>query len=158
MVELISTLVIIGVLMAVAIPRILAPSPFKVRALADEIAAEIRYAQQLNMNYDANATFRIENRRMFIVRDGGNIHLRSRQNDGNDDTEPYRRLPSEITLDRPSYNLTFSRLGQPYIPGESMEVFADENIKVTYGGENTILCIEPETGFVDVRHGSGSCP
>lgn len=174
MVELITTIILIGILTAVAVPRILAPSPFRVRALADEIAAEIRYTQQLNMNYQAEATFRIvENGGrwvMLIERDvSGEIrrlHLRSRQDDGGNacilpgDTQepgrefPCRVLPSGFTLS--NLELSFSRLGQPR--GLDFEDSPRYAYILEYGDQETTLCIEDETGFVDVRHGSGSCP
>lgn len=167
MIELILTLVLIGILSAIAVPRILAPSPFKVRALADEIAAEIRYTQQLNMNYDANATFWITENDgrwvMFIERDVNGetrrLHLRSRQDDGGnacpgDTSDPCRVLPSGFVLS--SLELSFSRLGQPR--GLDFEDHPRFTYTLSYADQVTTLCIEEETGFVDVRHGSGSCP
>lgn len=158
MVELITTLVLIGILMAVAVPRMLAPSPFKVRTLADEIAAEIRYTQQLNMNYDANATFRIQptasGYRMDIrLPDAGSppeprTVLRSGQGEGDGMYNAYR-LIEDVAVIPDNFSVSFDKLGRP-------DTVA--SLKVTTDTISSCLRIVEETGFVEVEHDAENCP
>lgn len=169
MVELITTIILVGILTAVAVPRILAPSPFKVRALADEIAAEIRYTQQLNMNYGADATFRIGAcdgdgaTCMYIYRGTDNcdnrLYLRSRQDDNqraSGSVCPERELDGfDFSTIPDPFELSFSRLGRPSTGNN----FAEVVIHLSGASqEANTLCVWPETGFVEVFRYEARCP
>jgi MSHA pilin protein MshC len=59
LIELVTTLVLVGVLAAVAAPRFADNRAFDQRGYADELAAGLRYAQRVAIASNCNAEFRI---------------------------------------------------------------------------------------------------
>ncbi|WP_164230418.1 prepilin-type N-terminal cleavage/methylation domain-containing protein [Wenzhouxiangella sp. XN201] len=126
--ELLIVLVIVGVLAFIAIPRLDIPS-LKVAPVAEQIAAEIRYAQNLAMTRSAAHSFTVGGGSYSISNAGGGVPLSNGEGAGSYE---------DVTVD--AVTVTFSpRFGRP--DGGS-------SIAVSAGSSVATIVVEGETGYV----------
>jgi MSHA pilin protein MshC len=130
MVELVVVLVLVGILAAFAAPRLNNPA-LKVVPVAEEIAAEIRYAQGLAMTRSQSHTFSVGGGEFSISNASGAVALSSG-----------RSLGSYSNVTATPATITFSpRFGQPG---------SRANITVSGGGSSATVVVEPGTGYVRI--------
>lgn len=153
LVELTLVLVIVGVIAAVAGARLLQPSPFGARATADELGALLRYAQQLNMNFAADAELVVDSAgRAFRLQRGGTA-LRFPGTDS--DSVAW---PSGVSVTGDCARIGFSRRGDSRCDGSTVPAgSAPVRLQVSGGGRQHAVCVHAVTGFTEVRFGSTSC-
>jgi len=131
LVELIMTMVIVGILAAVVAPRFFDTNVFQTRGITDQIQASLRYAQKvaiaqrtpvsLNLTTGADTNCGTD-----LV--GGNVLCQI-------------ELPPGVTITpAPPQAFTFNGLGRP--------LTAVLAVQVTGGGATNTITIEPETGYV----------
>ena len=129
-IELVIVLVLVGVLAAYALPRI-NPSALQVTPVAEQIAAEIRYAQNLAMSRSQSHTFNVNGNTMTISNEEGAVALSNGQ--------------ASVSFSGVSVgdgNVTFSpRFGQPS---------GGASINVDGGGSSVAVQVSGETGYVRV--------
>lgn len=132
MVELVVVLVILGVLAFVAIPRLNLQS-LQVVPVAERIAAEMRYAQNLALSRSESHSFYIDNGSgTFGITNGGGVLL----SDGSSTGSLEGASASGLT------NVTFApRFGTPDSGG---------SVTLSSGGSSVVIEIESETGYVRV--------
>ena len=128
MIELVVVLVLVAILAAYALPR-LNTSALQVMPVAEQIAAEIRYTQNLAMARSEAHTFEVDGNMIRI--NGGAVPLSNGQ--------------ASVTFSGVSVanaDITFNpRFGET--PGGS--------ISVTGGGSSVIVAVSEETGYVTVQ-------
>jgi MSHA pilin protein MshC len=126
--ELLIVLVLVGVLAFIAIPRLNVPS-LKVAPVAEQVAAEIRYAQNLAMTRSVAHSFMVGGGSYSISNAGGSVPLSNGEAAGSYD---------DVTVD--AVTVTFSpRFGRP--DGGS-------SIAVSAGSSVATIVVEGETGYV----------
>ena len=152
--ELVLVLVIVGVLGAMIVPRMIGSPPLEARTAADDIAAALRYAQQLGMNHDAAIRFRVDSGRYLLERDAGAGWVPHALPSG----ELEGSVTSRLALTPASLDLRFDRLGRPYSGSTALNVELAVIVSAGVVPENShTLCVQPETGYVRVRHGATGC-
>lgn len=126
--ELIIVLVIVGVLAFVAIPRLDLPS-LKVMPVAEQVAAEIRYAQNLAMTRSQAHSFTVGGGSYSISNAGGGVPLSNGEAAGSYE---------DVAVD--AATVTFSpRFGRPD---------SGATIDVSAGSSMATVVVEGETGYV----------
>lgn len=126
--ELLIVLVIVGVLAFIAIPRLDLPS-LKVVPVAEQMAAEVRYAQSLAMTRSVAHSFTVGGGSYSISSAGGSVPLSNGEAAGSYD---------DVTVD--AVTVTFSpRFGRPD-GGSSIDVSAGSSV--------VTIVVEGETGYV----------
>lgn len=129
-IELVIIIVLIGVLAFVAIPRLNTDS-LRVIPVAEQIAGEIRYAQNLAMTRSQAHTFSIGGGGYEITRNGTTVPLSNGESAG-----------SYGNLDVSAVSITFSpRFGEPD---------NSASISVSGGGNTVSVVVEGETGYVRI--------
>lgn len=155
LIELLLVLIILAILAATAVPRLLGPSSFAARATADELVVSVRYAQQLAMNYGASP-------RVWMDASGYGIERRV-----SDDTWQPLRLASgeerghfhrQIVVTPTSFDIRFDRMGRP-LDAQNQPITQPLILSIASLGaaDAHTLCIHPETGYVQLRHGISPC-
>lgn len=128
MIELIVVMIILVALAFVVIPRLDLPS-LKVMPVAEQIASEIRYAQNLALTRSQSHTFTVGGGSFSISNDDGGVPLSNGESSGS---------YSDVGVD--AETILFSpRFGQPD-GGASIEVSA--------GSTFVTVVVEGETGYV----------
>ncbi|MEX0730447.1 MAG: prepilin-type N-terminal cleavage/methylation domain-containing protein [Aquisalimonadaceae bacterium] len=153
LVELLLVVIILGILAAVAGPRIFQPTPFSARAAADELGALLRYTQQLNMNFGAEAVLVVDDagRQFRIERGGGPLRFPGAGSDSID-------WPSGVTVTADCSLLGFTRRGDARCNGATLPATAAAlRLQVSGGNSSHAVCVHPVTGFAEVRLGTTSC-
>lgn len=167
MIELITVIILIGILSAVGVSRFFDNNAFANRAYADQAKTILRYAQKLAIS---------QNRPIFVRADGNSFAVCSAavcgagtliappsgSNSGNTATQSYCQSNSSYAANwmcegRPStvaisgaVSLFFDALGRPYNIGDNGLVSSFQGASVTFtsGSNNAVIVIEPETGYV----------
>lgn len=132
LIEVILVLLIIGILMAAATPRIDLATLFRpaVEGAAHMIASDIRYAQEFAM---AN---RVSKSILFVP--GASAYTFSPIHG----LDPSGQLPSGLVIDN-ALTVTFNSLGEPITGGGG-------SVSVSGGGETRTISINPYTGKVSI--------
>lgn len=131
MIELVVVMVIVAALAFVAIPR-LDQSSMKIAPVAEQIAAEIRYAQSLALTRGEPHTFTVGGGGFSISSGGSAVSLSNGDASGS---------YTDVVVD--SASVTFSsRFGQPD---------AGAVISVSGGSSSVSVIVEGETGYVRVQ-------
>lgn len=125
LVELIMTVVIVGIISVVAIPRFFETSVFQNRGAADQVKAALRYGQKVAIAQHKNVA-------VNITSPASSSDCGTALN-GSGDIDC--KISNKVTA--PDKSVTFNALGQP-VPNA-----ADS---VTIGG--ILITIEQETGYV----------
>ena len=128
MIELVIVLVLVGVLAAYALPR-LNTSSLQVMPVAEQIAAEIRYTQNLAMSRSESYTFGVDGNTISI--NGGAVPLSNGQSSV---------TFSGVSVSNDSISFT-PRFGQPS---------GGASISVDGGGSSVTVQVTGETGYVRI--------
>jgi len=117
LIEIVATLVIIGVLTAIATTRFIDTSTISVRGAADMIQADIRYAQETAMTGHISKS--------VIFSTGSPAYTFSPASG----MDPLGELPSGVTIET-NFTVTFNSLGEPTTGGGgSVSISADDHSK-----------------------------
>jgi prepilin-type N-terminal cleavage/methylation domain-containing protein len=123
LIEVVTTLIIIGVLVAIATTRFIATSTISVRAAAEMIQADIRYTQEAAMTNNAAQSINfVASASSYVV--GSEI----------------RELPSGVTI-TVGHLFTFDSLGEPTVGG-------GQSVSVSDGTNTSIITVVDYTGKV----------
>ncbi len=132
LIELVMVIVLIGIVMAVAVPKLRKTSDFSLEGSASMIVADIRHAQELAMatHDDKNVVFTL-NGASYTVETGSDGVFRTVD------------LPSGVTITSADVTFTFNPLGEPTVGGgSSVTISADSNSKTVtvtnYTGRTSI--------------------
>lgn len=150
LVELIMTMVIIGIISAVAIPRFFDADVFKARGFADQVQATLRYAQKVAIAKHRNVcvevtagtiTLTIANDSGAAIVCGTTLALPDGENFI---TSPSTAITISALPDPVTVRFGFDALGKPFDAVGNPSV-AKKTFTIT--ATNSIY-VEPETGYV----------
>lgn len=157
LVELVSILVLIGILAAVALPRFFDRNTFDTRAFSDKARATVRYAQKMAI---------AQNRPVFVNLNSSRIALCFDAACANPVLAPASRpavaacagspiwvceaRPTDVVIAPVNQIFYFNALGRPFksTDVEPNSTFTLLAITLTGSGFNSTITIEPETGYV----------
>lgn len=150
--ELVIVMVLVGILVAVALPRMFDMSHFSARGTRDFVGAALRYAQTSAVAMRRNVCIRITETQLDITHasaagasqacDSGN--LLNNPGNGRPYRDPSNSLSERSPVGTPT-SLIFDALGRPLLaPG----IPRTTPLSLTITGHATPLVIEPETGLV----------
>ncbi len=139
LVELVSIIVIAGILAAVAGPRFFTASTFASRGYADASSGFLRYAQKLAVARHADVTVQIDSAGLALCTTAGNPCGDGNPWPGPQGDTPYRiDVPNGVTLAGSATNFSFDAQGRP-----------SAGITLTITGDTVrTLTVEAETGYV----------
>lgn len=133
LIEITLAMVIIGVLSAVAIPRLITTSSYgaSVGGAASMIASDIRYAQEFAManRVSKSVQFSTVNPTYYTFNPSSNL-------------DPSGRLPTGVTVGS-NFTITFNSLGEPTVGGGG-------SVTVSSGGQTKTISIVNYTGKVNI--------
>lgn len=139
LVELIMTMVIIGIIAAVAAPRFFDSSAFQSRGFADQVKASLRYAQKAAI---------AQRRNVCVVMTASNITLTIASVSGAASVCDANlafpaggnsiTAPSGVTLSAATASFVFDALGRPSVAQNT----------ITISGATSPIVVEAETGYV----------
>ena len=130
LIEIVTTLVIIGVLSVIAAVRFTGTSTISVRGAADMIQADIRYAQEVAMaEYMAKSV---------IFSTGSSAYTFSPASG----MDPLGELPSGVTISN-DFTVTFNTLGEPTAGGGG-------SVSISADGQSKTISVTSYTGKVDI--------
>jgi MSHA pilin protein MshC len=173
-VELITIMIVIGIIGAIGAARFADDSAFQNRAYADQVKSLIRYAQKLAIS---------QNRRIFVRANGNSFAICSAANcaagttipapgGSNSGTAATRNAcvqagaylanwacegrPANVALNSggraevgPGGSFSFDPLGRPYNLADTItSTFANLTLTFTSGGNTATMVISQETGYV----------
>lgn len=167
--ELVSVLIIMGILAAVALPRFFQKQTFDARAFSDQAQSMMRYAQKLAIAQNRNVHVRLNGNSIAFcflpfAADGsctdqvpallnlnsGSTNTRARC--GNSTTWLCEAIPNELTHTiTPSISgFFFNALGKPFNVGDTPpdSSFTKVTMSFSGGGLAQNVVVERETGYV----------
>jgi MSHA pilin protein MshC len=169
LVELVSVLIIMGIIAAVAMPRFFNKQPFDVRAFSDQAQSMMRYAQKLAVAQNRDVHVRLNGTSIAFcftafAADGtcasqvpaplnlnsGSADTRARCN--NSTTWLCEAIPGDVTytIAPTIQGFFFNALGKPFnvadTPPDSS--FATITMSFSGGGLSQNIIVERETGYV----------
>jgi prepilin-type N-terminal cleavage/methylation domain-containing protein len=143
LIEVVSVLTILGILAAVAIPRMI-DTGAEQRIVLDKLKVHLRHAQLRGMNSDQPWGVKCTGNGYFMFRDG----------DENDkvrfmgDDQVIVDIPSQVSVS--SFIISFDSWGAPYVGAdpdpEAGTRVSDPGYTISVGDET--VTILPETGFI----------
>jgi MSHA pilin protein MshC len=137
MVELILVMVIVGILAAVAVPRMIGRNSFDTRGFADQLAATVRFAQKLAVAQRTDVFIRLNASDATLCYDATCATLAP----GPGGEKPYAvSAPNGVSIASPVAVLGFDAGGRPNIAAQLA-------IQVNGSGAHHVL-VEQETGYV----------
>jgi len=134
LVELIMTMVIIGIIAVVAVPRFSDNNVFQSRGFADQVLASLRYAQKVAIARHSNVCANYStspNRLTLMMTVTTSCDTALSFSSGNS----YIEAPSGVTFSMSAASIIFDALGRPTPPATA-----------TVG--TTAIIVEAETGYV----------
>ena len=139
MVELVSVIVIAGILAALVGPRFFTASTFASRGFADAAAGFLRYAQKLAIARHASVTVQIAGDGLSLCASAGKPCADANPWPGPQGDTPYRAdVPSGVTLAGSAASVGFDDQGRP-----------SGGVTLSITGDTTrTLTVEAETGYV----------
>jgi len=163
LVELVATMIIIGVLAAVALPRLAERSSFDARGFADQMSAMLRYAQKSAVAQHRAVFVRLDGASIALCLDAGctaagRVRAPAGANSGkpatlaacgNDKAWFCEALPAGIGYAAALPMFYFNALGKPYLPADvpPNSSFASLPIAISGDGSTRIVTVEQETGY-----------
>jgi MSHA pilin protein MshC len=142
LIEVVSVLTILGILAAVAIPRMVNTGAEQ-RVVVDKLKVHLRHAQLRSMNSDQSWGVKCTGNEYFMFRNGDvNDKVRFMGED-----QVVVNIPSQVSVS--SYTISFDTWGVPYYDGldpENGEKVSDPGYTISAGDET--VTILPETGFI----------
>ncbi len=146
MVELITVMVIAGVLAAVAVAKYFDKSAFESRGFYDQVISTLRYAQKAAIAQHRLVCVTFPSATRVVLRTAANFTDVACNTDLQSPSGSYPAGQTTYTVDAPSgislggyANFNFSALGAPSPP---------QNISVNGGNTITSITVEAETGYV----------
>ncbi len=138
MVELVSVIVIAGILAAIAGPRFFTASTYAARGYADAAAGFLRYAQKLAIARHTSVTVQIAGDGLSLCASASNPCADTHPWPGPQGDTPYRvDVPSGVTLAGSAASVGFDDQGR------------SGGVTLTITGDTTrTLTVEAETGYV----------
>ena len=150
LVELIMTMIIIGIISAVAIPRFFDTDVFRARGFADQVQAALRYAQKVAI---------AQHRNVCVEVTAGTITLKIASTSGaasvcdtplifsdggNSITSPSAAITITLAPAAPA-TFSFDALGRPY---DELGTTPSTQKSFTVSGAPSSIYVEAETGYV----------
>lgn len=168
LVELVATLIIVGILAAVAMPRFFDRQTFDTRAFSDHAQGMMRYAQKIAIAQNRNVHVRLDGASFafcfnaFAANGSCNdqVIAPGGRNSGSnetlaacgDDTWLCEAIPAGINYaaNPATPRFYFNALGKPFLPADvpPNSTFGTLTISLTGGGVTRNVVIEAETGYV----------
>lgn len=162
LVELVITVLVIGILAAVALPRFFSSSDFEARGYYDYVANTLRYAQKTAVAQRREVYVKLDpstGQVSLCFANHATVACSSDVPKPTGETPYVVNAPSDVTLalsPAPANNtLFFDSLGRPYtsndsVPSESSSTssFGTMTITITGGGQTRTITVEQESGYV----------
>ena len=135
LVELVMTLVILGILAAIAVPRFFETSIFQSRGFADQVQASLRYAQKIAIAQHrfTCVAFTLNS---ITLSTGATAACGTLLVSPTGDASYVITAPAGIVFGALPTNFNFDALGRPSI-----------NQTITVGGATNPIIVEAETGY-----------
>ncbi|RJG01256.1 prepilin-type N-terminal cleavage/methylation domain-containing protein [Noviherbaspirillum sedimenti] len=165
LVELIMTMVIVGILSAVAIPRLFDRTTFDARGFSDQALSMLRYGQKLAIAQRRDVYVRLNGNSIALCFDAGCPDTASlvRAPAGANSGRPATLAacsniaswfceapPSGLTYTSTHPQFFFSGLGKPYLPDDpvSNSSFTNLTLAISGDGVSHTIVVERDTGYV----------
>jgi MSHA pilin protein MshC len=127
LIEMVTVIVILGLLAVVMIPRFLSPSNFDSRTTADTLISSLRQAQQLAMSKATSAN-------VTLTTDNSNKRIRISYSESGTQT-------IDVGI---SSNISITNASIPFLKSGAANIASQVSISITPNARN--VCIEP-TGY-----------
>jgi len=138
LVELVMTMVIIGIMGAVAAPRFLDNNTFKSRGFADQVKASLSYAQKVAVAQHRFVCVAFTSTSVTLTL-GATSACGTTMQSPTSSGGYVINAPSGISFSATPSNFNFDSLGKPSFSTQQ---------SITVSGYNTAILIEAETGYV----------
>jgi len=164
LVELIMTMVIVGILSAVALPRFFDRKVFDARGFADRMSSMLRFAQKYAVAQRRPVFVRLDGASVALCLDAGcstsgRIRAPAGANSGsaatlaacgNDNSWSCEAVPSGLTYTSGLSMFYFSGQGKPYLQTDVPPAsgFTGLTIAISGDGSTRNITVEAETGYV----------
>jgi len=148
--ELVLVLVILGVLAAVAMPRLSLTTGLEARSAATDLVRALRGLQLYAMNGVPDLAMTVDGSGWAARDADGDQRLPGGRNEGT--------WPDGVAVTVSgcaSGSLGFSRLGQPRC--DDTLLTDPVRVRLVAGGGGQTVCLHPETGYAERRPGNASC-
>lgn len=148
--ELVLVLVILGVMAAVAVPRLSLTTGLEARSAATDLVRALRGVQLYAMNGVEGLALTVDGGGWAASDSNGPLRLPGGQREGT--------WPGGVAVTVAGCatgSLGFSGLGEPECDGTAL---ADPvRVRLVAGGGGQTVCLHPETGYAERRPGNASC-
>jgi MSHA pilin protein MshC len=168
LVELVMTLVVVGILAVVAMPKFFGRGTFDARAYHDQAGSLLAYAQKSAIARHRNVYVRLDSAGVSLCYTsacgaGATVNAPGGGNSGNSETKSYctagggyvpnwacEGRPTAVTFASTVPAFYFDPLGKPFLPADTVNSTFPARLDVTFTGEGTAmhLYVEQETGLV----------
>lgn len=161
-VELVITILVIGILAAVALPRFFSSSDFETRGYYDYVANTLRYAQKTAIAHRREVYVKLDpstGQVSLCFANHATVACSTNVPTPTGGTSYVVTAPSDVTLalsPAPANNtLFFDSLGRPYASNDSepsdtssTSSFSTMTVTITGGGQTRTFTVERESGYV----------
>ncbi len=138
--ELVITLLLVGVLAFVALPRLFTRAEYEARAFRDQLVGFYRYAQKVAIGQRRAVCVAYSSSSFLLMVDADQNGTCEANQAGPTGALPYTlTVPAAVSVSGAPALLTFSSAGTPSAP---------VSLTVTGGGSSWGLTVEAETGYV----------
>ncbi len=164
LVELVATIIIIGILAVAALPRLMERSTFDSRGFSDQLSAMLRYGQKYAIAQRRNVYVRLNGSSIALCLDtactaANRIATPAGANSGkaatlaacnNSTTWFCEAAPGGIAYSSPVALFFYSGLGKPYRTGDipPNSTFVTLIVSITGDGTTRTVTLERDTGYV----------
>jgi MSHA pilin protein MshC len=148
--ELVLVLVILGVLAAVAVPRLSLTTGLEARSAATDLVRALRGVQLYAMNGVEDLALTVDGGGWAATKDGSPQRL-----PGGRDEDDWPGGVAVTLSGCASGSVGFSRLGQPRC--DDTLLTDPVRVRLVAGGGGQTVCLHPETGYAERRPGNASC-
>lgn len=165
LVELVTVIVLVGILAAIAMPRFSSTGGFDGRAYSDQVKGLMRYGQKIAIAQGRNVFVRISATSVALCYDaacssmvppasGGNSGSRATLAAcGNLTTWACEGLPNGVTMTPAAITFSFDATGAPFAAADGVNAmsstFATLSIGITGGGSAYPITVTAATGYVN---------
>jgi MSHA pilin protein MshC len=165
LVELITVIVLVGILAAVAVPRFSSTAGFDGRAYTDQVKGLMRYGQKIAIAQGRNVFVRLNNASVALCYDAActsRVPPPSGANSGSKATLAAcnnltswacEGLPNGVTMTPSAITFSFDAAGAPFASADgvnaTVSTFATLAISVTGAGTAYPISVVAETGYVN---------
>jgi MSHA pilin protein MshC len=165
LVELVTVIVLVGILAGVAMPRFFAAGDFDGRSYSDQVKGLMRYAQKIAIAQGRNVFVRLNGTSVALCYDaacnakvppasGGNTGSSATLAACNNLTNwACEGLPNGVTMTPAAVTFSFDAAGAPFAAPDgvnaTVSTFATLVINITGGGTAYPISVTAETGYVN---------